>query len=213
MRYILLILLFTISLGANAQVDAGNKSIGIPLPETASPTPSKPKTPLFELPPTIKDPNEKPRGSLVIDKSPISMTPTNEFKNPGKVYEDKLNKRGEGDQYRAQRQNVRLGDFRTSSPYIIVKYRDFGEIDGDKIQLLNNDKIVLQEDYLEGRFKEFRIDLTHGINKIDILALNEGLLFPNTAAYEIYDAYEELLSANSWALSTNFRAFLIIIRE
>jgi len=206
-----MIALLTISLAGYGQFDSGNNSIGIPLPKTASPPETK-RTP-FELPPSIKDPAEAPRGSLLIDKSEISMTPTNDFKNPGKIYEDRLNKRGEGDQYKAQRQNVRLGDFHTNSPYIIVKYRDYGEVDGDKIQVLNNGKIVLREDYLEARYKEVRVDLTIGINKVDILALNEGMLFPNTAAYEITDANGELISANSWAISANFKAFLIIVRD
>src|SRR5690606_3057103 len=210
MRTLLFFLIFGLSLTGFAQVDNDNRSFAIPLPETP-PAPKNTSKPI-ELPTTIKDLDEK-QQPLIIEKNPISMTPRNEFVNPHKDLEDDLNKRGEGNQYKALRKNMHLGNFQTSSPYLIIHYRDFGAIDGDRIQLSNNDQVLLASDYLEGYFKKFRIDLADGINNIAILALNEGSLFPNTAQYEIYDASGNLISANSWNLSTNFKAYLVVIKE
>ncbi len=210
MKISLLLFVFLISLSASAQFDRGNNSHRIPLPESA--TSSTPETKPFEIPPSIKDPIEKPRESLV-KKNNFSMMPKDDFKNPGDIYEEKFNKRGEGNQYTALRKNQSLGDFKTNSPYIMVQYRDYGQIDGDQIQLINNGQILLLADVLTGDFKKFRIDLAMGFNKIDILALNNGAIFPNTAAYEIFDADGKLITANSWQIFANFKASLIIVRE
>lgn len=211
MRNLLLILFFGMALTGYSQVDT-KKSFAIPLPDNATPPAPENASKPFELPPTIKDPAEN-QQSLIIDKSPISMFPQNDFVNPGKEYEDRLNKRGEGNQYKALRKNMHLGNFQTSSPYLVIHYRDHGQIDGDRIQISNNDVILVPSVYLDSHFKEHRIDLSDGINNIAVLALNEGSMFPNTAQYEIYEADGSLLSANSWNLSTNFKAFLIVIKE
>ena len=210
MKKFYLIIALLVSVVTFAQPDTGNRSISIPLRE--APQPSPPAAEPSEKTPSFKDPIPEPRGSIEKPNN-FTMTPKNDFANPNQDLEDRMNKRGEGNQYTALRRNQHLGDYRTGSPYIVVHYRDHGQIDGDRIQLINNDQIVLLADVLTGDFKRYRIDLTMGINKIDVLALNNGALFPNTAAYEIYDVDGTLITANSWEIFADFKATIIIVRE
>ena len=79
------------------------------------------------------------------------------------------------------RKNISLGDFKTKSKYFIVKFRDFGAIDGDLVKVSSNDQVIRDQLFLEANFKDVKIDLVNGFNKLDFEALNIGTLGGNTA--------------------------------
>ncbi|HEX8563813.1 MAG TPA: hypothetical protein VF676_12620 [Flavobacterium sp.] len=213
MKKILLFICFLTVMAGYSQIDSGTKSMAIPLSKKRKSPPSVAIAKPEPAPPVKENPAPTPKPQVVEKEKEITMIPKDEFIEPGRIIEDKLNKRTEGNQFREVRRNEHLGNYHTSSAYIMVKYRDYGDIDGDRVELRNNDALILENDYLEASFKEYRVDLVHGINKIEIKALNDGLLYPNTAEYRITDEKGEHISSKTWALAAGFKAVLIIIRE
>ncbi len=223
MRFILLLLLLlSVSFYGNAQGDFGGKSVKI------APTKKTKKTEVKEVPVTrfqsINFPAITPPSSSFNSPTPtttkqigetskITMTSNQDFKNPGDVYMDNLNKKKEEGIYKAFRQNQNLGDFKTKSKYVRIRCRDYGEIDGDEVNILVNGILVNSYVLLTGDYKEFEIGLINGFNKIDFLALNQGLLGPNTAEFEIFDDQGVLISSNLWNLATGFKGTVIMVKE
>jgi hypothetical protein len=145
--------------------------------------------------------------------SGFSMTPTNKFVNPGDLVANRLNKKADNEDQIVYRRNQNLGDFKTKSLTARVSYRDYGEVDGDEIRVLLNDKAIATGIMLDSNFQGFEISLLDGINKIDFEALNQGRLGPNTAEFQVYDDKGTLISASQWNLGTGFKATIIITKE
>lgn len=199
------------------------KSIAIPRvdlpkpdvnPETTTNAPqysiSKPFEPkLFKVPPKVYETPKAP--------SKVSMTPQNSDLNVGKQYADKINKvnqsfkEGNSDS-KAYRKDQFFGDFKTESESIGLTYRDFGEIDADRIRIWVDGKIVAELLELEAATKKIYIGLVIGINHIEIEAVNEGVLSPNTGDFAFYDDNGQLITQDLWGLSTGFKAKFNIIR-
>ncbi len=204
-----------------SQFDNGNKAVQIspiknnPISKSKS-TPSKFSSlpsikPNFNDVPLIKEPEiifKKIGGS-----KPIDLTMKNDFINPGLVYQEKLNKMGDGEVSQAFRRNQNLGDFKTKSIFLKILCRDNQFVDGDRVRIYINDLIIQENVLLEADFKEFEITLKTGFNKIDIEALNQGTSGPNTAEFQVYDDKGKQISANQWNLSTGFKATIIVVKE
>ena len=92
-------------------------------------------------------------------------------------------------------------------------YRDFEYMDGDRVSILVNDEVVVENLTLTYEFRGINLKLKEGFNKIDFVALNQGSSGPNTAELRIYDDSEKLLSANQWNLATGSTATLIIVKK
>jgi hypothetical protein len=144
---------------------------------------------------------------------PIDLTLKNDFIKPGLVYQDKLNKAGDGDVSQAFRKNQNLGDFKTKAIFLKILCRDNQFVDGDRVRIYINDLIIQENVLLDSDFQEFEMALKKGFNKIDIEALNQGTSGPNTAEFQVYDDKGKLISANQWNLSAGFKATLIVIKE
>lgn len=227
----LLLFIFLIGITVNGFAQSEFSSKFIPLPpiktkpkvKKESPPPAdlpKINTPKIVAPNVFKETNifgtkPKPNNSFEIGtaENHFSMTPTNTFVNPGKIVQDRLNKKADNENQIVFRRNQDLGNFKTKSLTAKVTYRDYGEIDGDEIRVLLNDKTVATGIYLDGDFKGFEITLVDGFNKIDFEALNQGRLGPNTAEFRVYDDKGELISASQWNLATGFKATIIITKE
>ena len=107
-----------------------------------------------------------------------------------------------------------LGDIRTKSKFLILKFRDYGNIDGDFIRLIVNDEIVVHRSVLVGDYSQYKVNLPeNGFYKIDFMALNMGRLAPNTAQLKIIDDQFTTILNEKWALSTGFKATAVIIKE
>lgn len=83
-------------------------------------------------------------------------------------------------------------EFSITGNKIQLSIWDNGEVDGDRISILLNDKYIL-EDYVV-TFSAKTIEVTLSDKEIDtirIVALNEGKMSPNTAAIKITSKFEE----------------------
>ena len=67
-------------------------------------------------------------------------------------------------------------------------------MDGDRVSILVNDEVVVENLTLTYEFRGINLKLKEGFNKIDFVALNQGSSGPNTAELRIYDDSENLLS-------------------
>ena len=111
------------------------------------------------------------------------------------------------------RRNQYLGSFKTKSFTSTIRYKDAAYVDGDKIRVYLNDKIIEPEVVLDGAFKGFKIALVEGSNKIDFEALNEGFASPNTAEFQVYDDKGIAISASQWNVGTGYKATIILVKE
>lgn len=210
---------FFFALTIHAQIDSQKKGTAIPAIESKKDStdinisfPSKPNNSFNEL--TIPETN----SDFNVPKKEFSMFGES-FGNPGELYEKKLNKNIESikeemflgskgsttDQY--------FGDFTTKSEYVYVMYSDYGQQDGDYINVSLNDEILNPRILLTNALKGFKIDLKTGFNKIDFLALTEGYLLPNTAYFKVVDDKQNTITSNYWALSKGVKATIIVVKE
>ena len=167
------------------------------------------------IPPVInKNPNSFTFKKIEKKKNEEGfMIANNEyFLNPGESVKKKLNKEKEknpnsymGDAY--------LGDVATVSEAANIVCRDFEYVDGDRVRILVNDEVVVQNLTLDSSFRGINLKLGEGFNKIDFIALNQGDSGPNTAELRIYDDNKKLISSNQWNLATGSKATLIIVKK
>lgn len=220
-RILFLIFTISMSLSGYAQNEFSSKFKAIPLKNTApkikKPIPPKANVPPVKAPNVSKNPdvlNPKPNYSAPITPaSNFSMTPKNEFINPGDVYRDKWNKKEEKSEGAVYRKNQDLGNFSTGSVTAKVMYRDAAYVDGDQIRVYLNDKVIQYQVNLGSNFQGFEIVLEKGFNKIEFEALNQGSSGPNTAEFKVYDDKGVLISGSQWNLGTGFKATIILVKE
>lgn len=236
MKHILLFILFFAAVTVSAQTEFGTKFKPIPAPKFST----KKKTPIPQVKdpqaetadvPSIKTPNVfdntsiTPKSQFQIgeEKSKFTMSTGNDFANPGDQYVAKMEKdlnkalkdagllEGRGTLVKA---NISLGDFKTKSEYFIVKFRDFGAIDGDLVKVSSNDVVIKDQILLDSNYKDVKINLTQGFNKLDFEALNLGSLGGNTAEIRVYDDKGQLITNDYWNnLAAGFRATIIVTKE
>lgn len=237
MKHILFFILFFAAVTVSAQTEFSTKYRPIAAPKFGA----KPKkTPIPEVKdpqadnmdmPSIKTPNVFDHTSITpksqlqvgVEKSKFTMSTETEFANPGDRYVPKMEKdlnkalkdaglkEGRGT---LVKRNISLGDFRTKSKYFIVKFRDFGAIDGDMVKVLSNDKVIRDQIILEASFIDVKIDLVNGFNKLDFEALNIGALGGNTAEIRVYDDKGQLVTNDYWDnLAAGFKASIIVTKE
>jgi hypothetical protein len=199
-RILFLIIIIGMSLSGYAQNEFSSKFKAIP-PKNIKPKIKKVIPPKAELP--------KIAAPKVIKKLDVPLDiPKVNFVNP-----EKITKKAENLEVVTYKKNQDLGTFKTGSLTAKVRYRDAAYVDGDKIRVYLNDKVIAYEVVLDGDFKGFEIKLEKGINKIDFEALNEGFAPPNTAEFEVYDDKGKIISASQWNLGIDFKATLILMKE
>lgn len=157
------------------------------------------------LPPTETPPTEN--TPPVKEPTVLKINPEELFNNSN-LYKKEANV--EGIFYR---RNEYLGGFVTNTAVSTVRYRDAAFVDGDKIRVYLNDKVIEPEVNLVGEFQGFKITLVKGINKIDFEALNEGSASPNTAEFQVYDDQGKVIEASQWNVGTGYKATIILYKE
>ena len=190
---------------AQEGLDSRNKK-GIAIP-AIKPTPVLPKInikPNKNLYPIIdlKNPLTEPK--------PFYMNQTSDLLDAGeelqkKWDESKLKSSAKYDQY--------LGDFKTKSSYLGLQCRDFGRVDGDYVKIIVNDIVVRNSLFLSGGFKGINIDLVEGLNRIDIIAINEGTASPNTGHFMVVDAEGITITSQKWNLFSSGKATMVVLKE
>jgi hypothetical protein len=144
----------------------------------------------------------------------VVKEPKNDFVNPEDIFlNSTLYKKESNSAGVFYRRNQYLGSFKTQSFTSTIRYRDAAFVDGDKIRVYLNDKIIEPEVVLDGSFKGFKIPLVDGVNKIDFEALNEGFASPNTAEFQVYDDKGIVISADQWNVGTGYKATIILMKE
>jgi hypothetical protein len=108
------------------------------------------------------------------------------------------------------RRDQDLGIFKTNSKIANVRYRDGAFVDGDRIRIYVNYKVVAYEALLDGDFKSLEINLEKGVNRIDFEALNEGFAAPNTAELQVYDDKGRVIASSQWNIGTGYKATIIV---
>ena len=187
MKKTIIFIFFLLSTVSYSQIENQNRKIDIAPPKTKTVLPNV--TLLNPNAFTIKKEERKdlPKGMMNNNKE--------YFLNPGDAYVKKLNKEKEknpnnylGDAY--------LGDVATVSDAANIVCRDFEYVDGDRVRIMVNDEIVVQNLTLDSSFRGINLKLGEGFNKIDFIALNQGDSGPNTAELRIYDDNKKLISSN-----------------
>jgi len=217
MKNIFLFLLLLTSLGLCAQVDTHAGGIAIPkekanttiAPSTTTVSPDSP----FSAKPKEKNDFNLPKFSVGEKKSEFSMFQEDKFVNRSSEYAERAAVKPEGESNEAYRGNQSFGEVRSKSKFVQVMARDFGAEDGDRIKVMVNDRVVVDEIMLDNSFKGIQITLDEGFNKIDFEALNQGTSGPNTAEFRVYDDQQKVISSNQWNLATGFKASILVIKE
>ena len=197
MKRILFLLMITLSIYGYAQDELNNKFKPIPAkdPKVNEKIPPKEEAPKVNPPAVIEKPD------------PLKLAEAELFKNPD-LYKKESNTDGI-----FYRRNQYLGGFKTQSFTATVRYRDAAFVDGDKIRVLLNDKVIQPEVIMDGEFNGFKLDLTNGINKIDFEALNEGSSSPNTAEFQVYDDKGTVIESSQWNVGTGYKATILLLKE
>ncbi|MDO9260420.1 MAG: hypothetical protein Q7U08_00565 [Flavobacteriaceae bacterium] len=109
--------------------------------------------------------------------------------------------------------HLSLGTINSKSKTVKIECRDHSAIDGDRIRIFLNGKVVSSNLTLEGNYFFVYINLELGYNRIDFQALNQGFSGPNTAELKVYDDTGNLISDIEWNLPTGYIATLGIIKR
>jgi len=109
--------------------------------------------------------------------------------------------------------NQYLGDIKSNGKFIGIVCRDHEYVDGDRVKISVNDRVIDANVLLTGSFKGVNVDLEKGFNRLDFAALNEGSSSPNTAQVDVYDDTGQLIYSNKWLLSAGSTATLIVTKE
>jgi hypothetical protein len=149
--------------------------------------------------------------SLITPKNKLNMTKDYGFQKPVYEYKPKWLSQDDGmrDEYLVDKY---FGDFRVNSENITLYCRDHMYVDGDRVRVILNGEIVEYDIFLTNQNKEIRIKLKEGINKVEVIALNQGTSGPNTAAFEVFDDKGYSILNNIWNLGTGVKASFVIIR-
>lgn len=103
-----------------------------------------------------------------------------------------------------------LGRFTSTGKFVEIYCRDHQYVDGDRVQVLVNGRVVAQGITLWGSFQPVLVTLEKGLNRIEIKALNEGTSSPNTAQFVIYDQMGNIITKNRWNLAAGVKASILI---
>lgn len=106
-----------------------------------------------------------------------------------------------------------LGTFGTKTKTIEILCRDHQHVDGDKVRIIVNDKVIIHNINLRAEFQSFVIDLKEGRNVIEFEALNQGTSGPNTAHFRVFDENNNVITENVWNLLTGVKATMVVIQE
>jgi hypothetical protein len=164
-------------------------------------------------------PKENDSFKIGVTQNKLSMTPKKIFEHSmGDVYRDRMTKdlhqtlhENDGPLDRRDRD---LGTFTTKSKSLVVKYRDYIEIDGDMISVYLDSRVIQSGLFLGAKLNEFVIPLSVGINNIEFVVASQGTSGGNTAEIHVIDDANAKVTDEYWdnlALGTKIR--LIIVRE
>lgn len=203
-----ILVLLCFSLSGKAQFDSGKKSItpsgnfGI--------SPSTSNSSIFSLKPKEEKKSDNYYAPLRKEKE-IDLTQNYGFVKPDFNVQPNLN--GENEMLEEYKRGKFFGSFISKSKFVKVLCRDHQAIDGDRVSIILNDKVVEANIYLDAEFSVFYIELAPGFNNIEFVALNQGTSGPNTAQFAVLDEFDVVIMSNIWNLATGAKASMSIFKE
>jgi hypothetical protein len=202
MRYLFLVFIFfSTNLSIAQETPTSTKRNIKPVPETTSGGsllfPEKKEATIF------KRPDSKPT---------FSMRQETDLLDPGVKYK---NQKFKQDRAMAPgfKSDTFLGELRTGEKLLKIVCRDHQYVDGDLVRVWQDDKILVEQIYLQSFFQGVDLNLQPGFNKIEIEALNQGSSGPNTAEFKVMDAKGNVIQQNVWNLSAGVKALLVVLQE
>ena len=213
-KYIIyLVFLTSIFQFVTAQDNSDSSSDGINFSSTKEKKKSllKPITPPN---PFLKKLNNKD-GKDFFPNTDMNKKSSEDFIDVNKYFLSKLNSQSNESKKNINNFKVDmfLGEISTEGELINIVVRDHEYPDGDIIEVLVNDQIVLPAILLSERAVGFKLDLKAGFNVIDFVALNQGSSGPNTAEVRVYDDIGNLVGNNRWNLATGVKATYIVYKN
>ena len=197
------------------------KSIAIPRTDTPLPD-KKPEdqteAPQYSIskpfePKMFKSPKKVYEAPQLENKIGMGNQPKSDL-NVSEQYVKKLtkeyNREFSGD---VKKENIYFGQIKTKSQFVIILYRDYGDVDFDYIRVEVGETLITKQTMLNGVFKGTHVQLIKGKNSIVFTALNEGEGSPNTAEFKILDENNIVLYHSQWALKKDYKAIIDIIKE
>lgn len=164
--------------------------------------------------PSVLD--SKPEINLDLSgKKPVQMLPERELVQAGHdmKIDPKVGPRRAKEGSREHFSDMYLGDVKSNGKFVGIVCRDHEYVDGDRVKIYLNDKVIDPNVLLTGSFKGVNVDLEKGFNRLDFEALNEGSSSPNTAQVDVFDDKGQLIYSNKWLLSAGSKATLIITKD
>lgn len=107
---------------------------------------------------------------------------------------------------------LELGKIETNTKSVRIEYRDHSYVDGDRVRVYLNEKVVRSSVTLQAGYLSIDINLVEGFNRIDIEALNQGSSGPNTAEFRVFDGKGNLLADQEWNILTGNIATLVVMK-
>lgn len=178
-------------------------------PPTTIPNPEKE---LEAKPLEFKKDFESKRPSLIKPKNNFNMHKDYGFANPTYEYKPAwLEKDSEikNEYYK----DKYFGDFRVKTGTVFLSCRDHMYVDGDRVRVFLNGEVVEFDVFLVAEGREIKLNLKSGINKIEVIALNQGTSGPNTAEFSVHDENGNQIIKNIWNLATGVRASFVLIHQ
>ena len=106
-----------------------------------------------------------------------------------------------------------LGEFRTGEKILTFSCRDYGAQDGDIVRIWVDGEIRVEKLYLFNQFQSIQVFLKPGFNKIEVEAISQGSIAPNTAEFIVRGKDGNIVSKNTWSLNPGMKATMIIIKD
>lgn len=105
-----------------------------------------------------------------------------------------------------------IGNVRSRTGRVRIFCEDTGQEDGDLVRITNNGTILRDKIYLTNAGRSYWFNLEFGQNNIEILALNQGRVGANTAAFKVFDDKGNLIAEKGWHLETGYKGKLLILK-
>ncbi len=202
MRYIYIVFIFfSINLSFAQETPTTTERNIKPVPETTTGGsllfPEKKETTIY------KRPDSKPT---------FSMRQETDLLDPGVKYK---NQKFKQDRAMAPgfKSDTFLGELRTGEKLLKIVCRDHQYVDGDLVRVWQDDKVLVEQIYLQSFYQGVDLNLKPGFNKIEIEALNQGSSGPNTAEFKVMDPTGKVIQQNVWNLSAGVKALLVVLQE
>lgn len=151
----------------------------------------------------LKDDPTKPK--------PLEMMTKQELLTAGDFIEKKWAEDEKAKSEYGEGQN--LGNFVTKGKFVEIYCRDHQYVDGDRVRVLVNGKVVHSDISLGAGYTPILVVLKNGFNTVEIEALNQGSSGPNTAEFIVFDEMGKQITSNQWNLLSGAKASMIVVKN